>query len=95
VDGEAVNVRGTRARIRIEMPDCGLLPEVICGDESAPLGWVSRRFDERQPCSVARFRAEIRGSTKFRTRIDVLSAAGRPNNTESSLNVASLDPSCA
>ena len=95
VDGGAVDVRGARARIRIAMPDCGLLPEVICGDESAPLGWVSRRFDERRPCSVARFRGEIRGSTRFRTRIDVLSAAGRPNNTESSLNVASLDPSCA
>ncbi|TMH79955.1 MAG: heparinase [Betaproteobacteria bacterium] len=95
LDGAAVDVRGARARIRIAMPDCGLLPEVICGDESAPLGWVSRRFDERRPCSVARFRGEIRGSTRFRTRIDVLSAAGRPNNTESSLNVASLDPSCA
>ncbi len=95
LDGAAVDVRGARARIRIAMPDCGLLPEVICGDESAPLGWVSRRFDERRPCSVARFRGEIRGSTRFRTRIDVLSAAERPNNTESSLNVASLDPSCA
>jgi Heparinase II/III-like protein/Heparinase II/III N-terminus len=96
LDGTAVDVRGARARIRIAMPDCGLLPEVMCGDESAPLGWVSRRFDERQPCSVVRFRGEIRGSAKFCTRIDVLNTAARPNDSESSLNLTtSLDPSCA
>jgi hypothetical protein len=95
LNGAAVDVRGARARIQIAMRDSGLLPEVICGDESAPLGWVSRRFDERQPCSVARFRGEIRGSAKFCTRIDVLSATGSPTDIESRLNFASLDPSCA
>jgi hypothetical protein len=95
LDGAAVDIRGTRGRIQIAMRDSGLLPEVICGDESAPLGWVSRRFDERQPCSVARFRGEIRGSARFCTRIDVLSAARSSNDTESRLNFASLDPSCA
>src|SRR6267154_4319727 len=95
LDGAAVDVRGTRARIRIAMPDCDLLPEVICGDERAPLGWVSRHFDERQACSVARFRGEICGDAQFCTRIDVLRVAQRPNDTDLRLNFASLDPSCA
>lgn len=95
LDGAAVTVRGRRGRMRIAMPDCGLRPEVIRGDESAPLGWVSRRLDERQPCSVARFQGEIRGSARFCTRIDVLSAAASPNDTKFSMTLTSLDPSCA
>jgi Heparinase II/III-like protein/Heparinase II/III N-terminus len=93
-DGTAVDVCGTRARIRIAMAGCTVPPEVIRGDESAPLGWVSRRFDERRPCSVARFRARICGSASFTTRIDVLNASSGLNETESLLNVASLDRSC-
>jgi hypothetical protein len=95
LEGAAVIVRGRSARIRIAMPDCGLLPEVIYGDESEPLGWLSRRFDQRQPCSVVRFRGEIRGLARFCTRIDVLSAARSSNGIESHLNFATLDPSCA
>jgi hypothetical protein len=95
LDGAAADVRGTRTRIRIAMPGCSLLPEVICGDESAPLGWVSRRLDERQPCSVVRFRGRICGLARFSTRIDVLGAPGSPNHTESSFNHAFVDQSCA
>ena len=72
MDGAAVVVSGNSSRIRISMPASALTPEVIRGDEDTPLGWVSRRFDERRPCSVVRFRTAIVGPATFRTLIDMI-----------------------
>jgi hypothetical protein len=37
------------------------------GDADRPLGWVSRRFDEKQPCWTARFAGTIHRDTRITT----------------------------
>jgi hypothetical protein len=40
------------------------------GEEHPPLGWVSRRFDHKQPTTTIRFAARTMGAADFVTRID-------------------------
>jgi len=39
------------------------------GETDPPLGWISRRFDEKQPIWVARCRGRVRGDAQMTTRI--------------------------
>ncbi len=43
--------------------------ELFQGDEDLPLGWISRRFDEKTPIYSIRRRATISGTTEFITEI--------------------------
>ena len=69
--GATAVVQGARGCLRITMPGCGWDPQVIRGDEITPLGWVSRRFDEKEPCSVVRFEGSIHGAASFLTHIAI------------------------
>ncbi len=44
-------------------------PQLISGQEDPPLGWVSRRFDEKMPCTTVVWRGEIKGTTELVTSI--------------------------
>ncbi|SPJ15312.1 Heparinase II/III-like family protein [Burkholderiales bacterium] len=69
--GATAVVQGARACLQITMPGCGWDPQVIRGDAVTPLGWVSRRFDEKEPCSVVRFKGSIHGAASFLTHIAI------------------------
>lgn len=40
------------------------------GEEDPPLGWVSRRFDRKQPCWTARFELSVEGPARISTVIE-------------------------
>ena len=53
----------------MELPEGGAV-SVHRGETHPPLGWVSRRFDCREPTSTVVWRARVRGGRRLRTTID-------------------------
>lgn len=45
--------------------------DIVSGSESPRLGWRSRRFNQKQPISTLRIRAEIQGPSTIHTHLDV------------------------
>lgn len=48
--------------------------DLVQGDEAAPLGWYSEKFDSKVPCTVIRRHARIEDSAKFYSTISILSS---------------------
>jgi hypothetical protein len=56
----------------------GMRCELVRGREDAPLGWVSRRFDQRVPTATLLVKGDIQGNARLTTRIEP--AIARPGN---------------
>ena len=57
-------------RLGLRLPDVpGAKVEVLEGSVDPIAGWVSRRFDERQPAPTLRWRASLAGNCTLRTQI--------------------------
>jgi hypothetical protein len=67
--GVMVTRDGARALLRLPEVQ-GAAVQVIRGQESPRLGWVSRRFDELAPCSTVVWSTWIGSHTRLRTRIE-------------------------
>jgi hypothetical protein len=83
-EGCEVALDDTRARVgrgpvqlTIHLPQ-GLRCELVRGREAAPLGWVSRRFDQRTPSPTLLVQGAIRGNARLVTRMELSIAAARP-----------------
>lgn len=74
VSGDAVEVVCAGVRMRIECPGELGAPEVVVGRSDPPLGWISRRFDEKTSSPAIVCRGRITGST---TLVTVLTLAMR------------------
>ena len=55
--------------IRVAGPE-GMEPEILCGSVEPIAGWISRRFDVKQPINTLVWRARLSGPQSLRTRID-------------------------
>jgi hypothetical protein len=66
LDGGRVVARSGPAELDLTLA-AGMQYQLFHGSEDPPLGWVSRRFDERQPCATVRGAARIRGDTRLVT----------------------------
>ena len=63
-DSTGVQLVGGKVRARISLANAaGFACRVARGEDSPILGWLSRRFDEKQPCSVVQWRGRITGTT--------------------------------
>ena len=51
--------------------------ELVRGREDAPLGWISRRFDQRAPTWTLLVRAATRGNLRLVTRLEPIIGAAR------------------
>jgi hypothetical protein len=73
----AVNVAGQRVFARDGSSELTLHAPAsmdvghIKGEENPPLGWISRSFDSRVPCSTIRMSTRISGNARFETTISV------------------------
>ncbi len=72
----AVRIDGHRAfaeipgwQVRFDFDQAFASPLLVRGDETRPLGWVSRRFDVKQPTVTIVCSADISGSSTFTTRV--------------------------
>jgi hypothetical protein len=70
LEGKSLTARSGRVLVQAQMPDA-LAVEVHRGEESPPLGWISRSFDIRIPSATVRCAGEIRSTTRFVTRFSV------------------------
>jgi len=69
-DGCTVRASSGPVRLTLILPAIAE-PELHCGREDPPLGWVSRRYDERVAAPSVRARCTIRGDTRLVTTIDL------------------------
>jgi len=60
VAGHAVEVERDGVRLAIDCPRELEPPQLVSGREAPPLGWVSRRFDEKRPATVVLCAGQIR-----------------------------------
>ena len=67
-DGFTIRARESSLRIRAEHD---LRGEVFRGDDQLPLGWISYRFDIKEPSCTLRFAGTISGTTTLVTHIDL------------------------
>jgi hypothetical protein len=69
-EGEAqVDWRGRH--IVFSSPDRNGHWEIVRGSENPPLGWRSRRFNQRQPTPTLRIRRQIAGTTTIHTQLRI------------------------
>jgi hypothetical protein len=71
IDGNEVLIQNDGVVVRMVMPRSEWQPQCVVGQEKPPLGWVSRRFDEKTPAPCIVWSGEIMGSTELVTEIQV------------------------
>ncbi len=71
IEEEGVVARHGDALLRMTMSDAAWRPELVVGQEDPPLGWVSRRFDEKVPAVSAVWHLVIHGTTSIKTAIEL------------------------
>ncbi|MFZ0739700.1 MAG: alginate lyase family protein [Candidatus Acidiferrales bacterium] len=71
-DGE-LRVGWREHRVVFSSPDRNARWDVVSGSENPRLGWRSRQFNQKQPVSTLRIRAEIDGPSRIRTHLNVQS----------------------
>ncbi len=79
LDGSRVTARphgGGAVQMTMHLPP-GLRYELVRGREDAPLGWISRRFDQRAPTSTLLVQGTTRGNVRLVTRLELIIAAAR------------------
>jgi hypothetical protein len=73
--GRAIARRGN-IRLDIQLPH-DMRCELVRGREAMPLGWVSRRFDQRAPTTTLLVQGATRGNARLVTRLELSIAAAR------------------
>lgn len=69
VSGNEISAGCDGRSVRFMMPGVTWSPRVASGQETPPLGWVSRRFDQKCKCSSVVWSGEISGTTTLDTEI--------------------------
>lgn len=76
LDGARATARRGGSQLTMQLPQ-GTRCELVRGREVAPLGWVSRRFDQRTPSPTLLVQAMTRGNARLVTRIELSIVAAR------------------
>ena len=76
LEGDRATARSGGAHLTMQLPQ-GTRRELVRGREAAPLGWVSRRFDQRTPSPTLLVQGMIRGNARLVTRIELSISTAR------------------
>ncbi len=71
VSGHAMEIGCAQVRIRVECPRELGAPEVVVGRDHPPLGWISRRLDEKTPSPVIVCAGRVAGGVRLVTVIEI------------------------
>lgn len=71
IEGDVVSLQRESAKVTLRMTSQRWRPRIVRGQETPPLGWVSRKFDEKAPCPVVVWEGEIEGTTELVTEISI------------------------
>jgi heparinase II/III-like protein len=77
LDNGRATVRRGNTELTMQLPQ-GMRYELVRGREAAPLGWISRRFDQRSPSPTVLVQGAIRGNARLLTRIELAGARAAP-----------------
>jgi hypothetical protein len=66
-----VTARHGGVTLALSMPGVDWAPSLARGLEIPPLGWVSRRFDEKTPTTTVVWRGRVSGTTTLETAIEL------------------------
>jgi len=77
LEGAVATARRGRVQLTMQLPQ-GMRCELVRGREAAPLGWLSRRFDQRAPSPTLLVQGTTRGNARLVTRMELAGAAARP-----------------
>lgn len=80
LEGGIATVERSRVRATVRLAAPGFIGRVARGEVSPPLGWLSRRFDERHASPTLVWRGEITGAATLETRIDLLFLHASPRD---------------
>lgn len=69
LDGAGVAVTDGVVGMQLSLEGVSFQAEVVRGREDPPLGWVSRRFDRKEPVNCVRWHGRVEGTTRWRTQI--------------------------
>lgn len=69
VEGSQVVARNGPATLRMAVTGAPLRAELVIGQESPPLGWVSRRFDEKVPTACVRWVGRVGPGASWTTTL--------------------------
>lgn len=67
-----VKIARAKGEVTLTLEDKRFLVRLVRGEETPPLGWVSRSFDNKLPSTVAVWSGEIEGSCELETRMQVI-----------------------
>lgn len=68
LEGQVVSINTGERQLCVRLPEnAGLTFELVRGDSTAPLGWVSRAFDVKQPCDTLRCSGRFTGNVQLQT----------------------------
>jgi hypothetical protein len=70
VNGVVTVTRGP-VRVVIRLEGGCFAVECAKGQESPPLGWVSRRFDAKEPSPTIRWHGRVQGTTRWSTTLEI------------------------
>lgn len=79
VDADAVRVRHRDVELSMTMPGSRWVPQLVTGREEPPLGWISRRFDEKAPITTVVWGGHIDTTTSLLTELQLAPAASMTN----------------
>ncbi|MHB1084262.1 MAG: heparinase II/III family protein [Thiobacillus sp.] len=69
VSGNEISAYCEGRSVRLAMPGIAWAPSVVSGQETPPLGWISRRFDQKCNTSSVVWSGQISGTTTLNTEI--------------------------
>ena len=70
-EGQSIRIAVVDVEIVMSMPGSSWQPEVIQGQETPPLGWVSRAFDVKVPSPTIRWSGSVDGDSQLNTLIRI------------------------
>jgi hypothetical protein len=73
--GTVLHVRGDAFSLEMHLPDVpGASMVLVRGGEQPVLGWISRRFDEKQAAPTLAWRARLAGGARLRTTLHLMTS---------------------
>ena len=84
VAGQCALIRDGGSELTLQVP-AAMVVSHIKGEENPPLGWISRSFDSRVPCSTIRASTRISGNSRFETTIAVSFASANADSPDEAL----------
>lgn len=70
IENRKIKVQTGNVEVTLTMPESDWMPMIFTGNEELPLGWISRRFDRKEPTTTVVWAGDVGGKTELKTMIE-------------------------